>query len=142
MDGPALFDEYDELNWMPGTPEGSLESQTMEMDADFNATRLIMQTIDRLWEEHATLPPPPMNEYYADRAKAVYDAGAAICIMCRMFGDRSISGVDLSKSQHPPRWWRQMSGEDLLQPTRTGAARVERPRQPQQHEDADGDGRS
>lgn len=118
----------DELDWMPGTPEGILESQTMEMDADFNATKLMMQAIDRLWKERALLP-PPMNEYYADPAKAVYDAGAAICIMCRMFGDRSISGIDLSKSRHPPMRWRQMWilntlgnyvehlwGENLVQP--------------------------
>ena len=48
-----------------------------------------------------------MNEYYADRVKAVYDAGAAICIMCRMFGDRSISGP-FRQIRHPPWRWRQM----------------------------------
>jgi hypothetical protein len=118
----------DELNWKPGTPKGSLEVQTMEMDADFNSAKLMMQTIDRLWKERATLP-PPMKEYYADRPKAVYDAGVAICIMCRMFGDESISGVDLTRSEHPPMRWRQMWilntlgnyveqlwGEDLVQP--------------------------
>lgn len=126
----------DELDWMEGAPEGSLESQTMEMDADFNATKLLMQTIDRLWKEHAMLP-PPINDCYADRAKAVYDAGAAICTMCRMFGDRSISGVDLRKSRHPPWRWRQMWilntlgnyveqlwGENLVQPCADAISRA------------------
>lgn len=97
----------DELDWMSGSPEGNLESQTMEMDADFNAAKLMMQSIDRLWKVHATLQ-HPMNLYYDDRSKAVYDVAAAICIICRMFGDNSISGVDLSKSRHPPMRWRQM----------------------------------
>lgn len=97
----------DELDLVPGRMEGAVELQTMEMDADFNAAKLVMQTIDRMWKEHLRLQ-PPMNEYYADRVNAVYDAAAAISLMCRMFGDNSISGVDLSRSHHPPMRWRQM----------------------------------
>jgi hypothetical protein len=96
-----------EMEWMPGTPEGNLESQTMEMDADFNAAKLLVQTIDRLVRNHSQLG-PPSNEFYRDRAQSIYDAAAAICIMCRLFGDGSLTGVDLTKIRHPPMRWRQM----------------------------------
>ena len=102
--GSALLGE---MNWLETTPEGNLESQTMEMDADFNAAKLLMQHIDGLWQQHETLP-APMNEYYFDRSKAVYDAAAAISIIFRLFGDKTFSGVDLDRRQHPPMGWRQM----------------------------------
>ena len=96
-----------EASWVPDTPNGSLELQAMEMDADFSASLPVVTTVKRIVSDRAQLP-QPMSDLYQDAAQAIFDMGVAVCVLFRLKGDSRITGVDLSKECHPPDRWRQM----------------------------------
>jgi len=107
LDSECGIPYVSEASWLPGTPSGNLELQAMEMDADFSAALPIVTTVKRVVSDRAQLP-QPMAGSYQDPAQAIFDMGVAVCILFRLFGDNRITGVDLSKSSHPPTRWRQM----------------------------------
>jgi hypothetical protein len=107
LDAECGIPYVSEASWLPGTPSGNLELQAMEMDADFSASLPVVTTVKRVVSDRAQLP-QPMADRYQDPAQAIFDMGVAVCILFRLFGDNRITGVDLSKSSHPPTRWRQM----------------------------------
>ncbi len=96
-----------ETDWLPNTPEGNLESQAMELDADSTAARVLVTTVNSLFSSRAQMV-PEIASLYQEPAGAVFDLAAAISIMFRLFGDSRMNGVDLSGRTHPPRRWRQV----------------------------------
>ena len=96
-----------EFGTIPTTTEASLESQAMELDADFTAALPMVTTLRRIVAERDQLP-ELLASRYALPANAIYDLATAICILFRLFGDSGITGVDLSKASHPPNRLRQM----------------------------------
>lgn len=96
-----------ERRWLEGTPEGNLESLTMEMDADFKAAELAVLNVRRLVGMRAQLP-KEWADYYSDPARAMFDFAAAISIQSRMFGDTRLALTSLAIEDHPPDSWRQL----------------------------------
>jgi len=95
-----------EFGTIPATPEASLEAQAMELDADFTGALPMVTTVKRVVSQRSLLP-QPLATRYKDPAYAIFDLAAAICIIFRLFNDNGITGVDLSKSSHPPSRLRQ-----------------------------------
>ena len=96
-----------EFGTIPATTEASLESQAMELDADFTAAFPMVIMLRRIVSERNKLP-EPLASRYASPANAIYDLATAIYTLFRLFGDSGITGVDLSKASHPPSRLRQM----------------------------------
>ena len=96
-----------EFGSIPATTEASLESQAMELDADFTAALPMVTMLRRIVAARDQLPEPLVSRY-ALPSNAIYDLATAICILFRLFGDSGITGVDLSKASHPPNRLRQM----------------------------------
>jgi hypothetical protein len=96
-----------EFGTIPATTEASLESQAMELDADFTAAFPMVSMLRRIVAERDQLP-EPLASRYVSPANAIYDLATAICTLFRLFGDSGITGVDLSKASHPPSRLRQM----------------------------------
>jgi hypothetical protein len=96
-----------ERRWLEGTPEGNLESLSMEMDADFKAAELAVLNVRRLVAMRDQLP-KEWAELYSDPARAIFDVAAAINIQSRMFGDTRLSLKGMATEDHPPDSWRQL----------------------------------
>ncbi|MFO0425428.1 MAG: hypothetical protein ACK526_02600 [Planctomyces sp.] len=93
--------------WLDRTPEGQLESLTMEMDADFKAAELAVLNVRRPVGICDHLP-KEWSEYYSDPARAMFDVATAISIQSRMFGDTRLALTSLAIEDHPPDSWRQL----------------------------------
>lgn len=105
-------DEYglpylSESQWLPRTAAGNLESQAMEMDADFTAAYPFVMNVKRIVAEREKLM-QPMRDAYGEPAQAIFDMGVAVCILFRLFEDDRVTGVDLTTHSHPPGRFRQM----------------------------------
>lgn len=96
-----------ELAWRAGTPDGNVESQAMEMDADFKAAELAASNVRRLVSVREQLPPDTADSY-RDPARAMFDVAVAMSIQSRLFGDSRLSFTDLVTTDHPPDRWRQL----------------------------------
>jgi hypothetical protein len=96
-----------EADWLPNTPEGNLELQAMELDADSTAARVLVTTVKALFSNRTQMM-PEIASLYQEPAGAVFDIAAAVSIVFRLFGDSRMNGVNLSGRTHPPRRWRQM----------------------------------
>jgi len=96
-----------EAELLPSTPEGNLELQAMELDADGTAARVLVNTVKALLASRARML-PEIAGFYHGPARAMFDVAVAISIMFRLFQDGQMNGVDLSGKSHPPRRWRQM----------------------------------
>ena len=102
-----------ELEWLPNTPEGNLESQAMELDADSSAARMIVHTARANVAQRDTLPTDIAGLYW-DPVQAMFDVAVAVCVIFRLFQDSRLQGVDLLGRSHPPRRWRQMQILNML----------------------------
>ncbi len=102
-----------ELEWLPNTPEGNMELQAMELDADSTAVRMIAHTA-RLNVTQRNTMPADVAGLYLEPVQAVFDIAVAACVIFRLFQDSRMQGVDLSGRSHPPRRWRQMQILNML----------------------------
>ena len=102
-----------ELEWMPNTPEGNMELQAMELDADSTAVRMIAHTARANVAQRHTLS-AAVAGLFSDPVQAVFDIAVAVCVIFRLFQDSRMQGVDLSGRSHPPRRWRQMHILNML----------------------------
>ncbi len=102
-----------ELEWLPNTPEGNLELQAMELDADSSAARMIVHTARANVAQRDTLP-ADIAELYWEPIQVMFDIAVAVCVIFRLFQDSRLQGVDLSGRSHPPRRWRQMQILNML----------------------------
>lgn len=97
----------DEVEWIADTPEGNLEFQSLELDADSTAARVLVNTVKSL-VEGLSQSKLAVAAFYQDAAGAMFDVAAAVSIMFRLFQDSRMNGVDLARKRHPPMRWRQM----------------------------------
>jgi hypothetical protein len=96
----------DEHQGMPGSSEGSVDLQALEMDADFSASFPFVTTMMRAsenWENELG----ETGRFYKDSASVIYDLSVITGLLFRMFGDDRVSKVDHSNKSHPPNRWRQ-----------------------------------
>ena len=96
-----------EVDWLPSTPGGNLESQAMELDADGTAASVFVNTVKAMVSSRVQML-PEVAEFYQDPAGAMFDVAVAVSIMFRLFGDSRMNGCNLSGKSHPPMRWRQM----------------------------------
>ncbi|MES2792854.1 MAG: hypothetical protein V4719_24795 [Planctomycetota bacterium] len=96
-----------EVGWLPDTPEGNLESQAMELDADSTAARVLVQTVKGLVSSRDRMR-PEIAALYKEPAGAMFDVSVAVSVVFRLFQDSRMDGVDVSGVSHPPTRWRQM----------------------------------
>jgi hypothetical protein len=96
-----------EFGSVPSSPDAALESQAMEMDADFTAAFPMVTTLRKVVSDHRAQLPEPIASRYKDPGQAIFDLGTAICIIFRLFSDSEITNVDLATSSHPPNRLRQ-----------------------------------
>lgn len=96
-----------EAEWLPNTPEGNLEAQAMELDADGTAARMLVNTVKALVATRDRMP-PEIAAFYQEPTRAMYDVAVAVSVIFRLFQDSEMDGVDFSEIDHPPDRWRQM----------------------------------
>jgi hypothetical protein len=96
-----------ERSWRNDKATQNLESQAMEMDADFKAAELVVKGLRRYIYDKSDLP-PKMADFYRDPAEAMFHVAAAISIQARLFGDTRLSLSHLGTLDHPPDRWRQL----------------------------------
>lgn len=102
-----------EAEWLPNTPEGNLESQAMELDADSTAARVLVNTVKALVASRSQMM-PEIAAFYQEPEGAMFDVAVAVSIMFRLFQDSRMNGVDLSGKSHPPTRWRQMQVLNMM----------------------------
>jgi hypothetical protein len=96
-----------ELGWMPGTPAGNLDLQTMEMDADGCATGRMMGQFRR-WVDKEGVNTRPQKDFHSFLDQTFHTHEFAISSVFRLFGDSRFTGVEPSGGSHPPPRVRQM----------------------------------
>jgi hypothetical protein len=92
---------------LQGESAAYLESQAMEMDADFTAAEVLVTNVKRLLALTDQMG-PELASFYATPACAMFDVATAVSIQSRLFGDTRVTLEHLHQTDHPPDRWRQL----------------------------------
>ena len=97
-----------EVRWTRGTGEPPLTRQTLEMDADMGAAANEAGNVIGAVMDKARRPGPPLDRYYQDPERAMFDFAFGICPFFRIFGDDFLPPLNADKLLYPPFRVRQM----------------------------------
>jgi hypothetical protein len=94
----------------PGRPandeEKSLVCQSLEMYADHFATWYSLSVL-KSQTKNAAIQPEPFSALFRKPSDVLYYWVFSVCVFCRLFGDQTLAGSDLSLDDHPPWRFRQ-----------------------------------